>query len=66
MIKQDSVFRIPLVRELAIITLIKIVVIFAIGRLFFSATVEVDPQGQAVQNYFISSSSDYSEIGEDL
>ncbi|MEZ5525773.1 MAG: hypothetical protein R3E62_12585 [Pseudomonadales bacterium] len=51
-VNKGSIFAIPLVRELAVVLVIKLVVLFAIKDLFFSQPVTQEAQAQGVQEMF--------------
>lgn len=49
---RDSLLSIPLVRELFIVLLAKLLLIFVIAHLFFSDPVEIDDEGLRLQEHF--------------
>lgn len=50
--QRRPVFSIPLVRELTLVLIIKLVLITLIARAFFSDPVETDPQGTHMDEVF--------------
>lgn len=54
-LSKQSIFRIPLVREIAIILVIKLVVIFTIKHFFFSNPVDMsNPEQKLMQKFGIA------------
>ena len=49
---RDSLLSIPLVRELFIVLLAKLLLIFVIAHFFFSDPVEIDDEGLRLQEHF--------------
>ena len=49
--KKPSVFSIPLVRELTVILVVKLAVLFTIAQLFFQSPEHEQPAGDRFENY---------------
>lgn len=64
MSQRPSIFSIPLVRELSVVLVIKLALIFVIAHLFFSDPVVVDHEGQRLQEHFGLQQSSLSESKE--
>lgn len=52
MAKRPSIFSYPLVRELSLVLLVKLTLIFMIAHYFFSDPAIVDDDGQQLINHF--------------
>ncbi|MEK9766420.1 MAG: hypothetical protein VW274_08060 [Thalassolituus sp.] len=69
MSERRSIFSIPLVRELSVVLIIKLALVFVIANLFFSAPVVIDHEGRGLQEHFglqAPSSSDALSESEEI
>jgi len=67
--ERRSIFSIPLVRELGVVLIIKLALVFVIAHLFFSDPVVIDHEGQGLQEHFglhAPSSSDALSESEEI